>query len=364
VVTDKIGAGLGIYSESLGITNKLGAYAMGSYQLKIADEHYLRFGLSAGLLQFSINDGEVDASDLEDPLLVNKNFSSTAVDGTFGIGYVNKNLELGLGINQILGNKSKITDDVNFQLSRGLIGSAKYRLFINSKKDLSIEPMLLVRYSDVEMPQEAILIINWKDQFYVAPSYKSSGAIGASFAVANYKGFTIGYSFETIVNKEISAIASGSHEIMLGYSFDIRSKAMNRVTDKIDALEEALKKQANDQAGVDSLQNEGIKKNKENLEKLKKQLRDAGVLKDGKVSDYKQSKEGFYNVIASVKKSRVDRDKLKSDYIDKGFKILESDNTEWIYVYDNYTTDFRVALAKLKELRSGAHPTSWIFVLK
>ena len=84
---------------SLGITNKLGAYAMGSYQLKIADEHYLRFGLSAGLLQFSINDGEVDASDLEDPLLVNKNFSSTAVDGTFGIGYVNKNLELGLGIN-------------------------------------------------------------------------------------------------------------------------------------------------------------------------------------------------------------------------------------------------------------------------
>jgi type IX secretion system PorP/SprF family membrane protein len=385
IVSDKFGVGLSLINENLGITNKLGVYGMGSYRLLFSTNHHLSFGLSAGLLQVSINEDEIDVSDTQDPLLVNKNFNSSAIDGTFGVKYQNKNLEIGLGINQLLGNKSQITDNVSFNLSRGIIGSAKYRLFLNSKKDFSLEPMIVARYSEVEMPQEAFLLINWKDLLVLAPSYKSTGAVGVSFLLKNYKGFSIGYSFETITNKEISSVESGSHEIMAGYSFDIRSKSnkkinnqlqdledelennkkrQDKINNQLQDLEDALENNKKIQNQKDSLQDKSIKKNNEELKRLKEDLKKAGVLRDGKLENYKEAKQGYYLVIASVKKENVDRNRLKSDYTDKSYETLESDKSDWIYVYQNFTTDFSSALAKLKKARSGENPKAWIYVLK
>lgn len=202
-IEDKLGVGLGVYNDRLGITNKLGVYGSGAYRAKLQQNHFIDFGLSLGMLQFSIDPDRAEITDEGDPLLLNKKFSNSTIDGMLGINYTNHNFTAGIGVTQIFGTKTSLAENVNFNLERTFIGSAKYTLYLNSSEDFSVSPMIITRYARYQVPQEAFIILNYKNMYYLAPSYKNTGALGITAAIHVFDGFKIGYSYETIVKDPV-----------------------------------------------------------------------------------------------------------------------------------------------------------------
>lgn len=393
LVEDKVGGGLRVYNDNQGISNKLGVYASGAYKVNFSgDDHNLNFGLSLGMLQYSINEDEIEVESAADPLLVNKNYSSSTLDGNFGMTYINKNFQLGVGVLQLFGARSKLAEDVNFNLKRTLMASAKYSLYLNSDQDVALSPMIIARFGNSPQPQEGYLIFDYKDQFFVAPSYRSTGAIGVSVAAKVFNGFKIGYSYETVTKAPVSGFQNGGHEVLLGYSFDMRSKLEKRLDDKIKRIDEKLDLFEMDQLEKDRIQDENLKKQKENidqnkndiennkvkikeidenlkktqkeLEDLKNELREAGILKEENATDFGSEEKGYYIVISSVKDVNISEDRMQSKYISKGYKRMYNKKTGWHYVYNAKFKDFNKALKKLKETRSGEFDDAWIHFLK
>lgn len=391
-IENKLGVGLNIYNDNMGVSNKLGVYGSSAYRFKFQQDHFLDFGLSLGMLQFSIDPDEINVENENDPLLTNRNYKSSTIDGMFGVNYTFRELTFGVGVNQIFENSNNLEDNTNYNLQRNFIGSLKYTLFFNSKRDFSLSPMIIARYANTNVPQEAFLIANYKDMFYLAPSYKSTGALGVSIAANVFNGIKVGYSYETIINDNVGQYQNGGHEIMVGYSFDTRSNSQRKIDAKLRKLDNELdnfekRQELKDKEQDDKLrdQNKEINKNKRDiddnkqdidqldkeiqktqkeLEDLKQELRDAGILKEENASDFDNTEKGYYIVIASVKQKNISEDRMKSDYLDRGFNRMYNKTSGWHYVYKSRYNDFSKALKDLRETRKGEFNDAWIHVLK
>ncbi len=391
-IEDKLGVGLGVYNDRLGISNRLRVRGIGADPGGCQQDHYLDFGLSLGMLQYSIDPDKAEITDENDPLLVNKKFSSSTLDGMVGVNYTNKNFTAGIGVTQLFGTSTSLADNVSYTLERTFIGSAKYTLFLDSKRDFSISPMIVARYANSQVPQEAFVILNYKNMYYLAPSYKSTGALGITAAVNILDGFKVGYSYETIIQDPVGSYQNGGHEIMVGYSFDIRAKSNRKIEKKLDRLDEKLDEFELRQQRKDKIQDELLKQqgqdiedNKQNIEEnkkkaeeleveiqetqkeledLKRELKEAGILKEESASSYDNQPKGYYIVIASVKDVNISEERMKSDYLDRGFKRMYNKSTGWHYAYKAYYKDFNLALKDLRETRKGEFDDAWIHVLK
>ncbi len=393
VISDKMGVGLNFYNESLGITKKTGVYGSYAYRVKFDKDHSLNLGLSLGVLQFSLDPDAVNVADQNDQVLTNKNFSSSAIDGMFGATYINNGFQLGIGMTQILGNKQELSPIVSYNLERSYNATIQYQMYFNRQQTFSITPLVVARYSTSGMPQEAHIIFNLKDKLYLVPSYKSSGSIAGTVAANVYNGFKVGYSYEAMIKSPVKGNQRGGHEVMLGYSFDIRSKAFNKQQEEIDRLSETMEEFKQKQHIKDSIQEDinqkiknGVDQNSKDIEEnkdkvkeaqskidqtqkeldeLKKKLIEQGVIREFEASEYEGNpKKGYYIVTASVKNERYNAVAMEREFLSKGYKKVYNSKRGWHYVYIVRVDDFATALDVLQETRKTLNKEAWIHILK
>jgi len=385
IKANKVGVGFNLYSENLGITHKTGVYGSYAYRLNIEENQSLNLGFTLGALQFSIDPDMANTDNANDPLLVNKSFRQSAIDGAIGATYINNRFEAGLSVLQMFGRRINLANDVNYKLEENVVGTFKYKMFLNQKNDLSLTPMVVARYSKSVLPQDILLIMNYRDKFWFVPSYNSVGVIGVSASVKLYNSLRIGYAHETFIKQPISRNQRGGNEIMVGYSFNIGSKSFNKQQEEIDNLYKRLDKLEKAQFQKDSIQDQRIKDNTDGvaqnkdsiqnnnselektrleLEKLKRELIESGVIRESPISEYENGVAGYYIVIASVKNVRYNQAAMDREYLSKGYKKIYNIKRGWHYVYTVKPDDFASALRILKETRAGIHKTAWIHILK
>jgi type IX secretion system PorP/SprF family membrane protein len=66
----------------------------------------------------------------------------------------------------------------------------------------------------------------WKNMVWAGVSYRIDDALGVMAGV-NIKSFRVGYSYD-VTTSGINNYSSGSHEIMLGYCYKLRSPISNQ----------------------------------------------------------------------------------------------------------------------------------------
>lgn len=380
------GLGLSFYKESQGISSKTGAYGAYAYKLNLDETQSLSLGFSLGALQYAIDPDMANPENANDPLLLNKNYRSVSVDGSIGGFYSNKKLEAGLAMMQMFGNKQELAQDVNFNVERNLVGSFKYKLPLSADNSFSLSPMIIARYSKSILPQDLLFIMNYRDRLWFVPSYSTSGTAGMAFSVKLYNSLHLGYAAQFYTGSRLHANQNRGHEIMVHYTFDMHSKTFKKQQNEIDDLYKRLKNLKEEQKVVDSLQNAGINRNEDSiinnkvlikridtelqktqddLEKLKKQLIDAGLIRENALEEYESGTlAGYYLVVASVSQKGYNQKAMDREYLNKGYKKVFNQKRGWHYVYTVKPDDFVSALKLLKEARAGKHKDAWIHILK
>jgi len=400
----KVGLGISLFSDVTDITERLGAYASYSYRLKFMDVHNLLFGLSLGVIDNRMDYSKLIYKDKKDQLLFAQPQRKAAIDANFGVMYIWKNLEIGIAVPQIMANslEYKYNDSRSFyNLSRHYLTSVKYTFDINPEKNISVYPLVLMRYvPGAPIQYDINAVFNWENTAWLSLSYRSDYAVGINARIMLHNQFSVGYTYELITNS-LSSYAGTSHEIMIGFMFGgsgVKEPENNKYQEEIDSLSAKLQeteKQLERRRAVKlpSQLTTELEELNEEFDKYKEEINDSinkimyksivssneivannesntGFISKTSPSEYfvdqsgKEAAKGYYLVIASFKNWDRKAEDLKKDFTSKGHKIVYNKIRKWNYVYASKPDTYRQALKELTKARNSEFPTAWIHILK
>lgn len=225
---DKIGVGLTIISDHIGVMNETTFSTIYSYKVNMG-EGRLSFGLGAGVMTTNTKWSELTAIDPGDDnyLIDSKVFA--VPDFSFGIYYSINNYFAGLSIPRLLSykfdydqNKYDMTvapEDYYYLFNTGYL--------FNLTERVKLFPSTLIYVS----PGEKLLFdlnanVSLMDKFWVGASYRSGRSLAAFFQFHVNEQFRIAYMYNFELG-DLSRYSNGTHEIMMRYTFKWRAEVAN-----------------------------------------------------------------------------------------------------------------------------------------
>jgi type IX secretion system PorP/SprF family membrane protein len=378
-----IGLGFTIFSDKTDIFSRTGAYSAYSYKINVNDEHVVHAGLSAGILNNRVNFSNAIVRDVSDPFLLNGMPVRTTFDATLGATYIWKDLEVGLAVPHLLGQKEKLmqSDAVSvFQYRQHLLTSLKYTFNVNEEKGMTAYPLVLIRAAQgTPIQYDVNAVFDWKNIGWAAVTYRSHYAIGINLGVRINNSLRAGYAYDLSINR-MGGYLGGSHELLLGFTFGKggRSTSSDDYADSDlpssefsnDELESLRKNLAHHRNEINALKEEINKLKLSSASNLSKaSVGGADGVKTESSENYSDEQGanisvGHYVVIGSFQK-QANAEKAVKLFEGEGFDIKTMFNKEsgYTYVYVAKSNDINEATDILKSARDIV-PDAWILYLK
>jgi type IX secretion system PorP/SprF family membrane protein len=223
----RIGLGLNAYRDELGPTVDYGAMAAFAYRI-IFPSTTLCFGIQAGFKYMDINWSSLNPKDPGDLLLISPVTNKAVPDANFGMYYYGNRFYAGLSATHLFENQIMVTstlpdDKTSFtKLRRNFYAIAGGAIPIGQNIDFI--PSVLVKYLP-DAPLQADLNASFliSNLLTLGVAYRTEQALAMMVQVNLGKGFSMGYSYDIWFNA-LKSYNSGSHEIRLGYEFDLFRK--------------------------------------------------------------------------------------------------------------------------------------------
>ena len=231
LMQNKMGLGVSVLNEKIGVLNRNLAYVSYAYRLKLDKNSTLAFGLMAGIhnqiSKFSElktnNDGTTDTQfSANSPSLISPNFGS-------GIYYTNKTFYAGVSVPRMIDDNFKFSSSgvaeqtLNFSPNRYHYYLTLGNMFtITSDLKLKAQAMVkAVQNAPLQYDVNANFLI--KDFIWAGLGYRSGSSASAVVGVQINPQFLVCYSYDYGINS-IQKYSQGSHEIMLNYLFSYKGK--------------------------------------------------------------------------------------------------------------------------------------------
>lgn len=223
-VGEKLGLGLFIEADKIGIHQRLSAYSTYAYKIAIGGG-YLSLGLQAGILQYQSDWSELPtAFNPDDPNFATDN---SKILPNFGLGayYYTDQYFIGVSVPHLL---DSTLDDVSPLATQERHYWVTAGVAIPINESIKIQPSVLIRsvpsIAPMNIDGNISLIIN--DTFRIGAGYRSSQAALFMLEYQQDK-LRIGYAFDLDLS-DLSSQHSGTHEIMVG--LDIPNNKLQNVT--------------------------------------------------------------------------------------------------------------------------------------
>jgi type IX secretion system PorP/SprF family membrane protein len=220
VLDNKVGLGLTIISDKVGVTKETYFISNYSYNLTLG-EGSLAFGLGAGIITTNTAWSDLVVLDPGDELYLVDSRRFIVPSFSFGTYYSNHNYFLGFSIPKFIGykfnydkNKYSLTVDpgqYNFLLNTGYA--------FNLSPTIDFIPSTLLSFT----PGQKFLYdlnghFNFNNRLWVGASYRSERSLGALIQIQVNNQFKLAYTYDYDTGK-LGGYSNGSHEIMLRYEF-------------------------------------------------------------------------------------------------------------------------------------------------
>ena len=219
----KMGLGLLVMNESIGLRKFTGIYLNYAHRLKLG-RGKLALGLKAGM-----GTGNLDQIDLGDDVVFGEN-SSNYLLPNFGVGvyYYTKKFYAGLSVPLLLGYKTNKSGDV---IAYHDFNKYAYYLTTGVNIDIAqnwqIQPSGLVEYDKSGgVIADVGLGLLYKEIFRVGASYRSKQAIVMLMDYRITYQLRVGIAYDYGIS-ELNSYNRNSFEISLEYNFGYRIKASN-----------------------------------------------------------------------------------------------------------------------------------------
>ncbi len=220
LMKQKMGLGLILANDKIGVTTQNDIAANYSYFIKMG-EGKLGFGLKAGISQMSAKVSDLIVLDANDPTYSAVKKSGIIPKFGFGSYYYANNWYAGFSIPELFaGSQQKdfaATVNTTTPIRNHFYLTGGYVYKANSM--WSLKPSFLIKKEKASPTQVDInFTVFYMDMIALGVSYRSKDAITAMLVAQISKQFRVGYAYD-ITTTDIRKYSSGSHEIMLGYSF-------------------------------------------------------------------------------------------------------------------------------------------------
>lgn len=200
-IAPKMSLGISIFNSTHGIINNLRARASYAYAIKFNRNHFLKVGLSVGIVNDNLLRSQIQNVDNTDNVLQNGYYNKINFSSAFGLFYKLKGFETQIILPQLYEyNEFNIYG----------IGIIAYNFKVNHQ--FSVKPSILVRNTELNKIQgDAFINLYLEKNLWLQFGVRSNQSL--VFGIGNQ---TIGYSYEAALNP-ISNQTIGTHEILLKF---------------------------------------------------------------------------------------------------------------------------------------------------
>ena len=219
---NKIGLGLSVMNESIGVTHQLAVYADFAYRI-VMPTSTLAFGVQGGF----VNDEE-KFTDVKTITQGDNQFSSDEKEyflpnAGFGIYYYKERFYAGFSIPRLLENKIDPSDPSGVARNFGSLQRWHYYLasgyVFDLNEGLKFKPSIMIKAvqnAPLELDGNVNFLIH--DFLWLGAAYRTGDAVAGLIGLQVTKQLRFGYSYDyTLTN--LQKFNSGSHEFTLSYDF-------------------------------------------------------------------------------------------------------------------------------------------------
>ena len=219
---NKIGLGLQIFNDKLGITNTTGAVFSSAYRIRMA-KATLSFGLQGGISNFRADFNSVALDDTGvsyDPAF-QENVNAIQFNIGTGIYYNSDKFYFGVSIPTLVPNRlskgsNALTNNPSKQLSHLFI-STGYVFDLNN--DFKFKPSVLLKGVKGAPLEGDINATFWiKEVVGLGMQYRTNADVSGLLEIQVNQQIRFGYAYDRSTTK-LSNFNKGSHEFMLRYEF-------------------------------------------------------------------------------------------------------------------------------------------------
>jgi type IX secretion system PorP/SprF family membrane protein len=216
---EKVGLGLNVMNESIGVTKDLSFFGNYAYRIPMK-AGFFSMGVSAGLINHTERLLDVKTQDLNDNSFMGTP-QVTVPNAGFGTYFYSRNFYAGLSIprmlqNSVDANTGKSVNKVNMNYWHYyLMGGYVHEL----NESIKLKPTFMVKaVTGAPLIADIGLHALFNEAFWLGVSYRTgdSWAAIASFQITHQ--LRMGYSYD-YTTTDLQQFNTGSHEITLGYDF-------------------------------------------------------------------------------------------------------------------------------------------------
>ncbi len=218
--SNKMGVGLSIGTDEIGFEKSLTAKLAAAYHFTLGSGK-LGVGLDFGLLQNSI-DGKFTAPDgtANDPAIPQSSVSGTAFDLGGGLYYHSEKFYVGLSGSHLMESKVEL-DKFDKQYKRHYYGMIGYNWEVTPS--VTLKPMVFVKNVESNTTFDVNVNAHFNNKFWLGLSYRNEDAIVGMLGLTLFDNLRLGYAYD-FTTSELKDYSDGTHEIMLGYCFNVKKK--------------------------------------------------------------------------------------------------------------------------------------------
>jgi len=218
-----LGAGISILNDNFGFNSDLGVNLQFAYRIDVGSGK-LGIGLNTGILNKSlspewktIDKNGTEGTGVGDDAIPQKE-SRVAFDLGLGIFYNTENIFMGISVTHF--NQGRIKYEIATPyLVRHYYVTAGYNLQLPNPL-FEIMPYFILK-SDGKANQIYLnTTVRYNKKFWGGVSYRAGDALVGLVGLELFNGVRIGYSYDFITS-QIGKYSSGSHELTIGYCFDL-----------------------------------------------------------------------------------------------------------------------------------------------
>ena len=215
----KMGAGLNIVNDKIGVSQRLNVYGAYSYKLYLG-ERIVSFGVQGGFTRFGNNWSEIKTISPNDPSFSGGDESLFLPNVGAGVYYNDQKYFAGISMPYFLTHSLSSESSSEAQLYRHLFINGGGLFELNYA--LKLRPTILLKYvSGAPLQADLNMSVVIKDRFWPGLSYRTGDGLSAMFQVNLKNNLWMGYAYDYPFT-ELNGYTSGSHEIFISYTYFIQ----------------------------------------------------------------------------------------------------------------------------------------------
>jgi len=207
--------------EIVDIARQMQFMAKYAYKVKLPKSARIDIGLSAGLHNQSLDFSKMNSQNPQDPSINAVQNNRIVFDAAAGINFYFFRTNIGFAVQHLPAMKARyFNENTSFKLERQYMAYASYKQPLMKKQPLTIEPIVLLRATQVAKPQvEATLVLDHKKYGWIAGNFRSEFGAGVSAGVHLFNWVNVGYGYEFPLFASRGR-TGGSHELTLSVNFN------------------------------------------------------------------------------------------------------------------------------------------------